>query len=239
MSDCMKLVASRGREPNSILIGDWHIEDPQYIWLDVSWEPSEEDWNHKFGKRISYRGGEHGFPILSSSFMAEGSVVYAKFSTLLGETPAMIHDLQERRFRFEIPSQTTNIGPKLNEERKSWWRRRFGARTRDQVIDKAVYAEVDRNFVAFYFKHYGSWQSDICTFLVSQKPLADWVQHLDQAARKRHIKKELLAKIDLLMSNAWEHGFDLLSINRSYEQLLEMAKEACVKLGWKLEVTTT
>jgi hypothetical protein len=236
----MKLVANRGREDSDKIVRvDRQSGAPDYTWLSVWWEPTEEDYLDRSGKRTrSYRGGERGFPQLVSSFIPEGSICYADLSPIYrGERPAMIIDLEERRFRYEIPGQSGRVGKTEPEKvkRKHWWTGLFMRERRDGPL----YAEVDRDFVALAFKSYGSWQSDMWTFLVCRKPLPNWVEHLHELTRTRFVSKELLKGIELVLTNRWEHGLELLSSSLSYEQLLEMAKEACSKLKWQLEIRST
>ncbi len=228
----MKLVAERGREDSDKIIRvDW--QDPELNWLSVWWEPTEEDYVYKLGKRNGYRGGEYGFPELASSFIPDSSIVYAELFSTFGERPDIIERLEEHGFRYEIPSWRRRAGWKPEKaERKSWYKVLFKRRSRDG----AVYAEADRDFVAYAFKNYSYWMCDCWTFLVSRKPLADWAQKLDQTVRKRGITKELLTQIDLFLRNRWDHGFELLSYNVSYGQLADMAKEASAKLKWQLEI---
>jgi len=234
----LKLVAKRGIEDSDkILRGDWQVGDSEYVWLSVWWAPSEEDYIYKSGKRDGYVGGEDEFPQLASSFVPEGSVVYAALSSTNGNRPRMIRDLQERKFHYAIPlwSWRKAKWEPVNEGRTGQLRGLFNP----QRSYGPVYAEVDRDFVAFTFENYGSWMSDIWDFLVSRRPLANWAEHVHRVARKRLVTKELLEQIELVMSSRWEHGFELLSHSLSYDKLIEMAKEACTKLRWQLEVETT
>ena len=241
----LKLVAKRGSEDSdNIVKGDWKVGDPDCTWLSVWWEPTEEDYIYKSGKRTrSYYGGEKGFPPLVSSFIPESSVVYADLSSIfLGERRHMVQSLEDRRFRYEIPARLGR-GRKWEPEkveRKSWWK----GLLRRESDDGSVLAEVDGDFVALAFETYGSWQSDIWTFLVCRKPLANWAEYLHQLSprflsRTRFLSKELLTKIDLFLCNRWEHGLELISSNLSREQLLEKANEPCTKLKWQLELRTS
>jgi len=156
----------------------------------------------------------------------------------MGERPGMIYDLTERRFNFEIPGPDGR-GRKLEpekEKRKRWWKGFFNAKERR---DEIFYAEVDRDFTALAFETNASWQSVTWFFLVCRKPLSDWSELLREIRLYRFITKEMLMRIELFVSNRWEHGLELLSSNLSREQLLEMAKEACSKLKWQLEIRTT
>jgi len=149
----------------------------------------------------------------------------------------MIQDLQERGFPCAIPlwSWRGAGSEPVRIEQISRLRRRFNLQRSDGV----VYAEVDKGFAASSFERYGSWLSDIWAFLVCQRPLANWAEQVHRVSRKGRVTKELMAQIELFMSNRWEHGFELLSHSFSHEELLEMAKDACSKLDWQMETRTS
>ncbi len=99
----MKLVAERGREDSDKIVRvGW--QDPELNWLSVWWEPTEEDYIYKFGKRNGYCGGEYGFPELASAFIPDGGTVYAELFSKFGERPDTIQQLEERGLRYEFPS---------------------------------------------------------------------------------------------------------------------------------------
>ena len=100
----MKLVARLGREDSDRIVREiGQIGDPGYAWLSTWWEPTEEDYIYESGKRNGYAGGENGFSQLASSFITDGSVVYAALSSIFGERPLMIQNPQERGFPYAIP----------------------------------------------------------------------------------------------------------------------------------------
>ncbi len=211
----MRLVVWKGGEGSSKLVrAGWQKGESECAWISIGWAPTEEDYlpNRNFA------GGEYGFPQISASFIPDDCLVYAELSGgILGETPLMVRDIQERGLRFESPLVM-----------KSFWKRLIKGILEPGDI---VFVECNRDFVSYCFEKYGTWMSDIWTFLVSKTSLANWAQQL-QYARRGVITKEFLGQIELLFKNRWEHGFEVLSCKLSYDELKDRARKAAQTLSW-------
>ena len=185
-------------------------------------------------KAKRWRGGENQFPTLVSFLIPENRIVYAGLGSGYDEVPDMIEHLEGLSFQYEIPQRLDQTKKSNPSTRKSWWHRVLKS-NRGSSHFGAIYTQADKNFAVHAFEHYGYWLIDNWIFLVSTHPLERWPQLLDRACHGV-VEIELLTKIEFLMTNRWEHGFDVLSCNLNYDQLVGIAGRAADGVNWGVEL---
>jgi hypothetical protein len=225
----LKLVISEGQNP-AFVVKSWPSES-NCSWLAVWWEPTDEDYLRDKKGRIkrSYRGAEKYFGKLVSQLIPyEDSIIYASLNDPINGNDSMIQDLQAKGHHFE----THPANP-----RKTIWNSIFHVTPRSNR--DLIFAETNKRFVVDCFDHRGAWESFSWLFLVTRRPISDWVRKLDSISNTRVLTAEILDEIDLFLTNEYEHGFDLVSSRLRFDQLRQIAEEAGNNLGWRNEIRTS
>jgi hypothetical protein len=207
----MKLVVSRGKEdPRGGMITK---TDPSITWVRVYWKPTRnETVSHLWGLVKGYRGPTHKqFAELVVSFISDNSIVYAQFTSHLGEIPYIVKDMDRLGLEHESPT---------------------GERGFETVI-----GQVNKEFVFNAFESNSAWESEQWSLLVASHPIENWRGRLLDLSQGAVIGKGTLRESELFLMNLWEHGLDVLSENKEYGELQEIATKLARSLGWELEIS--
>lgn len=103
--------------------------------------------------------------------------------------------------------------------------------------DPAYVFVADVNFqqVTNWYMNYFGWQVNPFRFLVSEKPLDDWVEKFLYLQRNK-LGKEFLRQVGSYVTNHWEHGLEIISLDQKAGVIEAEARELSRKLNLPLEI---
>ena len=181
------------------------------VWAVVYWTPTDkEKTSHVRGLVQGYWGPtREQFAQLVTSFIPNDAVVYAHFSSFLGEIPDIAASVDKQGLKRDSPTS----GEKF----------------------QSLLAEVHKQFVYDSYKNNSSWESDPWLFAISKDHSERLESQFSDVSRNWIITQDILREADLLICNTWEHGVEVLSYRTSFEDLNRIADSTARSFKWALE----
>jgi hypothetical protein len=115
------------------------------------------------------------------------------------------------------------------------WNDRAKSRIGD-IVSRGRFVQLSREEIAdVYQRYFLGTTLGRQTFITSKGPLPHWKRAVSDLFGSR-IRKESLEKIELLLFNHYDHGFEIIGRSISPEPLLEVAKEVSRDYNLRLQV---